>query len=119
MVQDKELENLRKQLASRKRILRQVQFKYTIEQEKTRLRKEIFLLKHPKKIELAKRFGRGLKITGRKVGSALIKQGKLIAQQQERDRRLEIARGRMRKRKVNVRKGSGTDGFNPLGNLDF
>ena len=83
------------------------------------MRREIFLLKNPKKIEFAKRFGRGLKITGRKVGSALIKQGKLIAAQQERDRRLEIARGRMRKRKVKVRKGSGTDGFNPLGNLDF
>lgn len=105
MPRDKELEELRKQLAEGQIKVKRAEEKSNIELEKARIRKELILLKHPKTVALGRRFGRGLKVTGKRVGSALIKQGKLIAAQQERDRRLEVAREKMLSRKVKVRKG--------------
>ena len=104
MVKDKELELLRKQLAEGQSKVKLAETKAGIEIEKSKIRKELILLKHPKKIALAKRLGRGFKVTGRKVGTALIKQGKLIAQQQERDRRIEVAREKIISKPVKVRK---------------
>ncbi len=104
MVKDKELELLRKQLAEGQSKVKLAETKAGIEIEKSKIRKELILLKHPKKIALAKRLGRGFKVTGRKVGTALIKQGKLIAAQQERDRRIEVAREKILSKPVKVRK---------------
>ncbi len=122
---DKELEKLRRELAAGEEKVRIAEAKADIQIEKSGLRKKLLLLKHPKKIALAKRFGRGFKVTGKKVGTALIKQGRLIAAQQERDRRLDVAREKMLSRPVKVRKGkkkkriSNNDrGFNPL-DFDF
>ena len=123
MARDIELEKLRRELAAGKEKVEQAEAKAEIQLEKTQIRKQLILLKHPKKIALAKRFGRGFKVTGKKVGTALIKQARLIEAQQERDRRLDVARERMLSRPVKVRKGkkkksSREKEFNPFA-LDF
>lgn len=122
---DAELERLRKQLAEGQEKVRTAEAKAGIEIEKSKIRKQLILLKHPKKIALARRLGRGFKITAGKTGKALIKQGRLIATQQERDRRLEVAREKMFGKKVKVRKskkkkrvGSNNQMFD-LTRLDF
>lgn len=46
-------------------------------------------------VRLVRRLGRGLKITGKKVGGALARQAKRIAEQQERQR---IAESKIRRR---------------------
>ena len=122
---DKELEELRKELKAGQEKVRTAEAKAGIEIEKSKIRKQLILLKHPKKIALARRLGRGFKITAGKTGKALIKQGRLIAAQQERDRRLEVAREKMFGKKVKVRKskkkkrvGSNNQMFD-LTRLDF
>ncbi len=122
---DKELEELRKELKAGQEKVRTAEAKAGIEIEKSKIRKQLILLKHPKKIALARRLGRGFKITAGKTGKALIKQGRLIATQQERDRRLEVAREKMFGKKVKVRKskkkkrvGSNNQMFD-LTRLDF
>lgn len=126
MTHDKELEELRRQLAAGQKKVRREESKVDIEFKKSKLRKQLFLLKHPKKVALAKRFGRGLKVTAKKIGIALVKQGRLIAAQQERDRRLEVARTKTFGKPVRIRKGkkkkrisnNNAGGFDPF-KIDF
>ena len=121
---DSELITLRKQLKEGQREVTQAGEKARIELEKRKIRKQLILLKHPRKVALARRLKRGLKITGKKVGTSLIKQGKLIAAQQERDRRLEVAREKMLSKPIKIKKSkkkkssnAGRD-FDPF-RLDF
>lgn len=101
---DAELETLRRQLREGEKQVKRAEKKSQIEFEKSRIRKQLLLLKHPRKIALARRLGKGLKITGKKVGKAFLKQGRLIAAQQERDRRLQNAREKILTKPIKIRK---------------
>ena len=90
---DIELKRLRKQIAEQRRKLAKQQEIVKTQEQKRILRKELALLKSPTKrtaSKLGKRLGRGLKITGKKVGKALLKQARLIQEQQERERRAQL-----------------------------
>lgn len=112
---DNELEKLRRELKAGRKRVSESQEKANIEIEKSQIRKKLLLLRHPKKVALAQRFGRGFKVTGKKVGQTLIKQGKLIAAQQERDRRLEVARVKILSKPVKVRKSKKTKSSSQMG----
>ncbi len=92
MVQDKKLERLRKELALGEAQVKQEQERADIEVQKSQLRRKLVLLKNPKKVALARKFKAGFKSTAKTIGRSLLKQGKLISAQQERDRRLDVAR---------------------------
>lgn len=90
---DIELNRLRKQIAEQRRKLAKQQEIVKTQEQKRILRKELALLKSPTRrttSKLGKRLGRGLKITGKKVGKALLKQARLIQEQQERERRAQL-----------------------------
>ncbi|KKL80431.1 hypothetical protein LCGC14_2004820 [marine sediment metagenome] len=110
---DDELKNLQRQLREGERKVKRAEDITQIEFEKRKIRKQLLLLKNPRKVALARRLGRGFKITGKKVGKALIKQGKLISEQQERDRRLSTAREKTLSRPVKIRKSKKKKGSNP------
>lgn len=92
MVQDKELEKLRKELAAGEARVKKEEEKANIEAQKSQLRRKLILLKNPKKVAFARKIKTGLKATGKVIGKGILKQGRLIAAQQERDARLESAR---------------------------
>ncbi len=123
MVTDRELKSLRKKIDIERAKIRLGQQKRDLILQESRMRRELFLLQNPRKTEFGKRIGRGLKITGRKVGGALIKQGRLISQQQERDRRLDEARRVRERRPIKVRKikrtSRGDFGPDIFAGLDF
>ena len=103
MTRDKELADLRRQLAVSKKKAKIVKAKFDIESEKRKLKKELFLLKNP----TAARLGRGFKVLAKGAGKALIKQGRLI---KERDVQESKRKGK--------KKGFAASEFNPL-KLDF
>lgn len=100
---DKELSSLRKELAARKaqvsKTQKQRMAREQIAREKKLLRRELILLKNPKKIAFAKKAARGFKKTSIRVGKATLKQARLIKEQQERDDRLFEAKAKFAKRK--------------------
>ncbi len=90
---DLELSRLRKQIAEERRKLAKQQQIGKTQEEKRILKKELAFLKSPSRritSKLGRRLGRGLKITGKKVGKALLKQVRLIQEQQERERRVQL-----------------------------
>lgn len=137
---DKELQKLRIEIEEEKKEIRKLQMMARTSEEKTQLRRELFLLKNPTArtaVSLGKRFARGGKVVSKKVGGFLMKQGKLIADQQERERRIQdnfakrpkiitrkktkfktkkIKRRVMRKQPIRKRT---LETFDPLGSLDF
>ncbi len=120
---DEELKILRRQLREGERQVTREQEKTQIELEKSKIRKQLLLLRNPRKVALARRLGKGFRITGKKIGKALIKQGRLISEQKERDRRLITAREKSLSKPVKIRKSkkkksSNANVFDPF-NLDF
>ena len=116
MLKDRELERLKKEIAQEKKKFQQqsnIAKKIKLKQE---LKRELFELKNPKKFTLGRRLKKGLKITGGKFGKAILKQGRLIKEQQEREQHRERKHKRLPKL-TKKRKSSG--GFNPFGELDF
>lgn len=137
---DKELRKLRREIEEEKKEIRRLQLRARTTKEKTQLKRELFLLKNPTArtaVDIGKRFARGGKIVSKKVGGFLVKQGKLIAEQQERERRIEenfakrpkiitkkktkfkvkkIKRTPLKKRTIKKRS---LETFDPLGSLDF
>ncbi len=122
MVQDIELKKLRKELAASRQKIKVARSKADIEIEKRRIKRELFLLRNPKKVIFAKDAGKALKRTGKIVGTAVLKQARLIKAQQERDARIAQAREqRFKPKKIKVRKSprKTSQGFNLFDDLDF
>jgi len=127
MARDKELEKLRREVEERREKAQRFKKRSdkVIENEilKRKLRRELFILKNPKKVLFALRAKRGFLKTGKIVGKAAIAQGRLIKAQQERDDRLMRARSqikpkvKIRKTKKRIQRNGG--GFNLLAPLDF
>ena len=124
---DGELEQLRRELREGEKEVRRASERTQIELQKSKIRKQLLLLRNPRKVALTRRLGRGFKVTGKKIGKTLLKQGRLISEQQERDRRLEVARGKRVSKPVKIRKSKkkkvssnnlGVGGFD-LTRLDF
>ncbi len=124
---DIELKRLRKQIAKEREKLSKQQEITKIQDEKIKLRRELVLLKSPAKrgfSKLSRRFGRGLKVTSKKVGKVLLKQGRLIQEQQERENRAqskpETLRVKSGQRKSKKKKRSPVQReVGIFGNLDF
>ena len=103
MTRDRELENLRKQLAVSKQKSKIAKARFAVELEKRNIKRELFLLKNP----TASRIGRGFKILAKGVGRGIANQAELI-----KERQIQVAKKGKKKRV------SGVSGFDPLA-LDF
>ena len=103
MTRDRELENLRKQLAVSKQKSKIAKARFDVELEKKNIKRELFLLKNP----TASRLGRGFKVLVKGVGKSIAGQAVLI-----KERQMQVAKKSKKKR------GSSVSGFDPLA-LDF
>ncbi len=119
---DKELERLKREITQeRLKVKRQSNIAKQINVKKV-LKRELFELQNPRKFTLARRLKRGFKIGAKKVGKGLLKQGRLIKEQQERDTKVTKSIQRVRKTKrlpklTKKRKSSGGASF--FAPLDF
>lgn len=87
------IKQLQKQIADKKARIKKAQDNRDLRLEKDKLSNELRLLNRgpgtTRNIELARRTGRGFKRLAIAGGKALIKQGRLIKEQQERDAALQ------------------------------
>lgn len=116
------IKQLQRSIAQEREKLGKVRGKEALEIEKSKLQTELFKLKHRKAIatggkgaRLLRKAGKGILRAGKKVAPVIIKQGRLIREQQLRDD--AIARKLAKRKKPKTKKQP--QGFNPLGNLDF
>ena len=99
MTRDNELKELRRQLAVSRKKAKIIRARFDVESEKTKLKRELFLLKHP----TATRLGRGFKILAKGAGRVIAKQAVLIKERQVREAK--------KPRKKRSSSGSGFDPF--------
>jgi len=116
------IKELQKSIAIEREKVRKAQEIEAGEIERSKLKKELFQLKHKKAlatsgkgIRLLRKAGKGIISAGKKAAPVILKQGKLIRQQQLRDD--AIARKLAKKKKSKPKKKS--QGFNPLEDFGF
>ncbi len=112
---------LRKQIEVEKRKRTILAKKSELFMERKRLQKELKTLKSPTRrsaIRLGKRLRKGLKVVITKSGKGIIKQAKLIKEQQIRDERT-ARKQTLKKLKIQKRKASKSGGIGIFQQLDF
>lgn len=116
------IKQLQRDIARERKKLGKVRGKETLEIEKSKLKKELFMIQHQKAIagagkgaRLLRKAGRGILKAGKKAAPVIIKQGRLIREQQLRDD--AIARKLAKTKKPKPKKQP--QGFGVFGNLDF
>jgi len=118
----KTIEQLRREITRERSKVNKEKRIFQAKLERKKLETELKELKNPsirKRRELFKRLGRGLKITGKKVGRAIRKQAILIKEQQERDNRTALRQNKKiripKKRKKMRKKKRGGVTFGDIG----
>lgn len=107
MVRDRELEKLRKEIASEKVKVRRASILSKGIDEKKKLKRQLIELQNPRKFIFGRRIGRGFKILAKKTGRGLLKQARLI-----KERQLKEARESKKSKKKS--RGGDFDIFTPI-----
>ena len=121
MVKHKQIESLRREIEKEKEKIRSQKLVVENVTEKKRLERELLMLRNPRKFAFGQKALMVLRSGGRKIGRGIIKQARLIKEQQERESKrinpiIKIIKRKKIKKGMKKRKSSS---FSIMENLPF